>query len=381
MDLRKVNPVMRVSPEIESLIPYKPGKPIEETKRELGLDKVIKLASNENPIGVSPKVVEAIQLASHDLARYPDPTCFRLRQRLAQDWKLSFDELVIGNGSNELIDLLIRVFCEPGDRVIFPDKSFVAYGVCAQAARVGVWKLPVDEDFQWDVEAFVKEFKNQNRSRDKILFLANPNNPTGTYLSAEKLEYLLSELGGRDDLLIVLDEAYNEFVRAQDFPNGLELYRKNSNLLLLRTFSKIFGLAGLRVGALAGDTSLVQYIHRVRNPFNVNSLAQEATLAALDDSDYIQRSQQVVWQGLDDIYADFDEMGLNYTPSQTNFVLFDTARDAQEFFQVAMEKGLLLRPMGGYGLPRHIRLTIGTPEEMVEAKDIISQVLGEVRPL
>ena len=369
---------MRVSPEIESLIPYKPGKPIEETKRELGLEHVVKLASNENPLGPSPKAVDAIHKACQDLARYPDPTCFRLRASLAKKWNVSSEEIVIGNGSNELIDLLIRVFCEPGDKVIFPEKSFVAYSVCAQAARVSRMEIPVDDQFDWDVDKFLESFKKNSRGNEKILFIANPNNPTGTYLNQEKTQRLLDELGGREDLLIVFDEAYNEYVRATDFPKALDFYKQHANVMVLRTFSKIYGLAGLRVGALVGRREHLDFINRVRNPFNVNSLAQEATLAAMEDHEYLKQAQQVNWQGLDAIYPYLEERGLPYINSQTNFVLFDTLRDGQEVFQEAMKRGLLLRPMGGYGLPRHIRMSIGTETEMKEAQVILDQTLAVV---
>jgi histidinol-phosphate aminotransferase len=372
---------MQVSPEIESLIPYKPGKPIEETKRELGLTDVVKLASNENALGPSPMAIAALKEATNDLARYPDPTCYRLREKLAEKWNLSADQMVIGNGSNELIDLLIRVFCEPGDKIITPEKSFVAYSVCAQAARVGKREIPIDESFQWDVSTFLQSFDKTHTSREKILFIANPNNPTGTYKNATEMEQLLEALGHRDDLLIVIDEAYNEFVRADDFPDSSQYLKKYKNVLLSRTFSKIYGLAGLRVGALLGDPTHLQWIHRVRNPFNVNTLAQEAACAALDDHYYIKQSQELVWQGLDQYYAFFDELKIPYTPSQTNFVLFDSLRDGQSFFQAAMKRGLLVRPMSGYGMPRHIRISVGTGEENKKAMTIMREVLKEVPTL
>lgn len=372
---------MRVSPEIESLIPYKPGKPIEETKRELGLDEVIKLASNENPLGPSPKAMQAIKEAKFDLSRYPDPSCYKLRTKLAEQWKVRADDIVIGNGSNELIDLLIRVFCEPGDKIITPQRSFIAYSVCAQAARVGKEEITVDKNFHWDVDKFIKDFKRDHNKREKILFLANPNNPTGTCLSKDEVTRLLEVLGGRSDILVVFDEAYNEYVRAEDFAQSADFFKKYSNVLICRTFSKIFGLAGLRVGALIGSADHTQWINRVRNPFNVNTLAQEAAIAALDDQDYIRQSQEMVWSGLDDYYQFFDSLGLPYTPSQTNFVLFDSLRDGSLFFTNAMRKGLLVRPMTGYGLPRHIRLTIGTAEENEKAKEIMKQVIAEVPKL
>ena len=369
---------MQVSPEIQSLVAYKPGKPIEETKQELGLQEVIKLASNENALGPSPMALAAIQKALHDLSRYPDPTCFALRNKLAQHWNIQANHMVVGNGSNELIDLLIRVFCEPGDKIIMPQKSFVAYSICAQAARVGKREIPVDKNFKWDVDEFLKGFKKDHNPREKILFIANPNNPTGTYVSQAEVDRLMEVLGGREDFLVVFDEAYNEFVRAEDFAHSDGYFKKYNNVLICRTFSKVWGLAGLRVGVLVGKEEHLQWIHRVRNPFNVNHLAQQAAMAALEDGAYIEKSKEMVWQGLDHFYDFFETSQIPHIPSQANFVLFDSLREGRSFFTQAMKKGLLVRPMEEYGLPCHIRLTVGTPEENTKAQQIMGQVLKEV---
>ena len=369
---------MRVSPEIESLIPYKPGKPIAETKREFGLAEVTKLASNENPLGPSPMAVQAITKEIGNLGRYPDPTCYELRNKVSQKWDLPSENVLIGNGSNELIDLLIRVFCEPGDRVLMPEKTFIAYGICSQAARVGKKQFPLDKNLELDVEQIVDYVNKKKTSKDKILFLANPNNPTGTYLNKEKTKALVDALADRDDILLVFDEAYDEFVRAKDFPDSYSYMKKHKNILLLKTFSKVFGLAGLRVGALLGDKQHLQWIHRVRNPFNVNSLAQAAACAALDDDEYLKKSRELVWKGLDQFYEFFDQLGLPYYPSQANFVLFDSLRDGQEVFQSLMKKGLLLRPLKGYGLPTELRLTIGSEAENTRAMEIMREVLPKI---
>ena len=369
---------MRVSPEIESLIPYKPGRSTDQVKRELGLEKVIKLASNENPLGPSPKAVEAIKKACKNIARYPDPSFFKLRQKLSEIWKIRIDDIIFGNGSNELIDLIIRVFCEPGDKIIVPQKSFFAYGICAQAARVGKREIPVDKTFRWDMNQFIEEFKRNRNSRERILFIANPNNPTGTYLNRKKMDYLLSELGNREDLLVVLDEAYNEYIRAEDFAYGLDYFKKYSNVMILRTFSKVFGLAGLRIGTLMANTEYTQWIHRVRNPFNVNVLAREGALAALDDPDYIEKSRQLVWKGLDDFYDFFENQQIPYIKSQGNFILFDSLRNGSLFFSKAQREGLLLRPMDAYGLPCHIRISMGTLEENEKAKEILLKIFKEL---
>ena len=289
----------------------------------------------------------------------------------------------MGNGSNELIDLLIRVFCEPGDRIIVPARSFMAYPICAQAARVGVLEIPLksEKSLTWDVEGFLKNWKTSSRGREKILFLPHPNNPTGTHFSNPEIKFLLDELGGREDLLLVFDEAYHEYVREPDWISGMNHVQDTPNLLVLRTFSKIFGLAGLRVGALVGDPKHLQWVHRIRNPFNVNSLAQEVAQKALEDKNHTLKSQRVVWEGLDNFYSFFEDKGIPYWLSQGNFILFDSLREGQAYFENTMSKGLLIRPMGSYGMIRHIRITMGLPGENERAKEILSKSFQEVSPL
>lgn len=372
---------MRVSPEIESLVPYKPGKPIEETQREYGLTKICKLASNENPLGVSPQAVAAMTEELKNLHRYPDPSFTELREYLSQKWSWHKDHILVGNGSNELIDLLIRVFCEPGDRVLMPKKSFIAYGICAQAARVNKHEFDLDQDFRLKIDDVLDYIENDKVGRDKILFLANPNNPTGTYVNNDEMEELLDVCGGRKDLLIVIDEAYNEFVRAEDYPNSLSYGRKYKNVMILRTFSKVYGLAGLRAGVLLGSPDLLDFVHRVRNPFNVNRLAQKAVVASMEDQEYIKKSQQLVWDGLDFFYKNLKEMGLPYIESQGNFVLFNTLRDANEVFQGCLQKGVILRTVKEYKLPTYLRMNVGLPEENQMAMSVLKEVLTEVKTI
>ena len=259
-----------------------------------------------------------------------------------------------------------------------PEKSFIAYSVCSQAARVGKKEFPLDDNFDLQFEKMIKYLQNDKKSIDKILFIANPNNPTGTYLPKEKMDRLVEVTHDRDDILVVIDEAYNEFVRAEDFPDTFEYVKKYNNILVLRTFSKVYGLAGLRVGALVGNKQHIDWLQRVRNPFNVNSLAQAAASAAINDEEYIQKSQELVWKSLDQFYRFFEEQELRYTPSQTNFVLFDSERDGQQLFNRLMKKGLLVRPLGPYKMPTHIRLSVGLEDENEEALKIIKETLSEV---
>lgn len=371
---------MKVSPEIQSLVPYTPGKPIEEVRRELGLDKVCKLASNENPVGVSPKAIAAMQEELSQLHRYPDPSSFELRGFLSQKWKLPAENILIGNGSNELIDLLIRVYCEPGDKVIVPEKSFIAYSICSQAARVQVLKTRVDSGLKIDVDHLVESLKTSPFGKAKILFLANPNNPTGTYLNQKDFDQILAVVGGREDILVVVDEAYNDFVRAEDYLDTATSLKKYNNVLVLRTFSKAYGLAGLRVGALlAGDPQLLNWIHRVRMPFNVNALAQKAVIASMEDTEYIKKSQQAVWNGLDYFYKELSALGVPFIPSQGNFVLLDVQRDATEVFQQCLRQGVILRTVKEYGLPTHLRMSVGLEDENKWAIQALTHTLQEGR--
>lgn len=366
---------MKVSPEIMKLIPYAPGKPIEETKREFGVEDVVKLASNENPLGPSPKVLEAISKAAGELHRYPDASAYHLAEKCREKYGFTTDRMVFGNGSNELIDLLIRVFCRPGDQIVTTQSAFIAYRICAQAAGVGTVEIPYDGQYGFDMDALEDYVEKQWSPEKKLIFIPNPNNPTGSYIGAQRLNRFLEKVGGRDDLLIVFDEAYHEFVRHPDAFDGLEVTKKYENVVTLRTLSKVYGLAGLRVGILFGGPEICDFIHRVRMPFNVSSLAQAAAVAALDDEDYIERSRQVNWQGLDYFYEQLKKMSLPFVESQGNFVFFDTLRSAAEVSHGLLRRGVILRPLKGYGFERHLRMSVGLPEENQKAIFALNEVL------
>lgn len=355
-----VGSAMKISESILNLVPYKPGKPISEAQREYGLDKVYKLASNENPLGPSQKVLNAIEQAAKEIHRYPDPGCFLLKQEFAKYYSVESKSLVFGNGSNELIDLLIRIFCEPGDKVLTSEGSFIAYKVCATASRVQVIETPLTEGLTFDVQALIEAYK---KHKPQLIFIANPNNPTGTYLNKSEVDALMSAVGNDPECLVVFDEAYNEFVRAEDYPNSLNYFKDYTNVVVLRTFSKIFGLAGLRVGAMVANDEVVDLVNRVRNPFNVNSLAQAAAIAVLHDQEYVQRVQENNWKGLDYFYQQFESLGVKYWKSETNFVLFDTKQDSAQVNEELLKQGVIMRPVKPYGLSTHLRLSVGTVEE------------------
>lgn len=369
---------MKVSPEIVSLIPYKPGKPISETQREYGLSKVIKLASNENPLGPSPKALAAIKNMLSQLHRYPDPGAYDLLQSLSKKWNFPTQQLGLGNGSDELIDLLVRIFCEPGEGILTAEAAFSAYEISGQANRAKVHRVPLTSGYRFNLTAVADYFFANPQANIRLIFIANPNNPTGTYATRAEVESFMARLGNRDDVLVVFDEAYNEFVRAKDYANADEFIRKYKNVVALRTFSKIFGLAGLRVGAMVAPTEVIEVFNRVRKPFNVNDLAQVAAVAALQDQEFIAASQQIVWKGLDYFYEKLQKMNLPFIESQGNFVMFDTLRDAAQVNEALLRKGIIMRPVKNYGFPTHLRLSVGLEDENIAAMKALEEVLAQI---
>ncbi|HEX4926324.1 MAG TPA: histidinol-phosphate transaminase [Bdellovibrionales bacterium] len=368
---------MKVAPEILHLNPYVPGLPIDEVKRRFGVKEVYKLASNENALGPGPKTKQAIADALSETHRYPDGACYDLKNALAGYYGVTPDNLALGNGSDDLFNLLIRAFCEPGDQILTAQYAFVAYKIAAQASRVETVEVPVGPDFNYRLSDLARAWT----PRMKLIFIANPNNPTGRYHSKKEVDELLSQLGNRDDVLIIFDEAYHEFVRAADYESALARVPAYKNVLVLRTFSKVFGLAGLRLGALIGQPEIVSIVNRVRQPFNVNSVVQAAAITALGEAEHIVESQKLVWTGLDYLYGELTRLGLEYWPSQGNFVLLDTRRDAKAVDQALLRRGIILRPLLNYGLVRHLRMSVGRPEENRAAIEALAQVLGEVSPL
>jgi len=366
--------MMKLSKEIQNLVPYKPGKPISELQRELQISEVVKLASNENPLGANPKVIQAIIKAASEIHRYPDPSSFEVIQKISEKWNLSTKQITLGNASNELIDLLIRIYCEPQDSILVSEYSFVAYEVCAQAARVKIQKAKVNEEFEIDIQDLIS--KATSDKSIKVLFIANPNNPTGFYLNESELyKTLKSIFSSRDDLLVVLDEAYVEYVTANDFKSGLSWIKEFENLAILRTFSKAYGLAGLRLGALLAHEHVIDVVNKVRNPFNINSLVQAAALVALDDQDYLKRSYDLNRVEKQFVVAELKKMNLKVYSSEGNFLLFDVNRPALLVYQELLKLGVILRPVVNYGLPKSLRFSIGLPTENKKAIAALRQVL------
>lgn len=353
---------------IFSVQPYVPGKPIDEVKRELGLKNVIKLASNENPYGPSPKAVEALRRAAQDVHRYPDGDCYYLRQALAKRLDVSPRQLVFGNGSDEIIVLTVRAFLNPGEEVIIASPSFLIYGIASKIAGARVRAIPL-KNFYYDLEGMKKAVTRKTR----IIFLGNPDNPSGKYLTQKQLEGFLNGL--RRDVLVFIDEAYYEYVRAPDYVDSVGLLKRHKNIIVTRTFSKMYGLAGLRVGYGIAGEEIVDCLNRVREPFNVNSLAQAAALACLKDERYYQSLARRIDRQRKVLYEGIRKIGLKCVESCTNFVLIDMRQDASRIARALLGKGVIVRDMRFWGLDHFIRVTIGTEAENKRFLTALKEIL------
>ena len=360
-----------VPSHVASLTPYVPGKPIEEVERELGISGVAKLASNENALGPSPLALAAARAAAARVNLYPDGSAFELRRALAARLGAPPAEIFVGNGSNELIELIVRTFVLDDEAVLTSAGSFVAYRLAAQAAGRTLVEAPMRERFHYDLAGLQARVTRKT----KVVFLANPDNPTGTWLLERELVPFLAAVP--EQTLVVLDEAYLEYVDAPGFPDSLALRARFPNLIVLRTFSKIYGLAGLRLGYGVARPELVGFLDRVRAPFNVNLVAQAAGIAALGDVDHVARSRRLVLEERPRLAAGLAGLGLEVVPSQGNFLLADLpGADGQRLFQDLLREGVVVRPVGGYGFPSALRVTVGRPEENDRLVEALRKVLA-----
>ncbi len=347
------------------LEPYPSGKPLDELKRELGLSEIVRLSANENPLGASPRVLSAIQEFLPRIHFYPDGACQHLRQAIATFYNLPPDHFTFGNGSDELIHLLSMAYLEPGDEVIVAKPSFVRYDASALLSGATLHRVPLTPDYRHDLPAMAQRVN----PRTKLLFIANPNNPTGTMVYRDELERLLDTLPAH--VLVVLDEAYFEYVDHPDYPNGLDYVRAGRNVVVLRTFSKAYGLAGLRIGYAVARPEILDPLERVRGPFNVNAVAQVAAAAALADQEHIQRTRELNRQGLAFFYGLCEELGLRYIPSWANFVMIDLGRESRAVSQALLQRGILVCAGDIFGLPTFIRVNTGTPEQNARFADAL----------
>ena len=364
----------KAAPGIDGLHPYVPGKPVEELERELGLTETIKLASNENPLGPSPLAWSQAQKVVGDVNLYPDDSGFRLRNRLAEFHSINADQLILGAGSSDVLSMTAQAFLSPGVNAVFSAHSFAMYAIYTQAAGADAnvaAPLPADhEDMPYghDLDAMFNEIDAQTR----IVFIANPNNPTGTWLQKEELKAFLDRVP--DDVIVVLDEAYTQYVEDDRFPDGIEWIAEYPNLLVTRTFSKIYGLAGLRIGYGIASPDLLEVIGRVRAPFNVSLPALAAAEKALEDDDFIANSIRTNREGMEQLESGFEALGLKTSPSVGNFICVEFNQPGVEIYDALLRKGVIVRPVANYQMPNHLRITIGSKKE----NEILLQALGEV---
>lgn len=346
-----------VKKRILGIKPYQPGKPIKEVQRELGLKDVIKLASNENPYGPSPMVLKTIQKEAKSINRYPDGGCFYLRAELAKKLKVKKNQLIFGNGSDEIIICALRAFVSEGDEVIIAKPSFLMYGISSQVVGATIKAVPLLKDFRYDLSKMLKSVS----MKTKLIFIGNPDNPSGQYVSQSQLATFLKIL--RKDVLVFMDEAYFEYVRAKDYPNTLKLLKKHKNLIVARTFSKIYGLAGLRVGYAVADKKIIDILNRIREPFNVNSLAQAAAIACLKDQKYYRSISKKIEQQRQFLYKNLMSLKSEFVRTYTNFILIKVNKNSSSVVKQLMKEGIIVRDMAAWGLNTFIRVTIGTAQE------------------
>lgn len=343
---------------IRDIIPYEPGKPISEVEREYGLTNVIKLASNENPLGPSPMAMEAVRNALGEMHLYPDGGGYHLKHKLSQTFNLPTTQIVLGNGSAELVEQITEAFVDPGDEAIIGRQAFFKYRIAVKIMDgTVVWaEMP---GLQYDAD----DMLNKVTTKTKVIFIANPNNPTGTLMDKDQVDYMMTRLP--ENVIVVFDEAYYDFRSPDRYPDSMGYLREGHNVIILRTFSKSYGLAALRLGYAFSMPEICHAMNAVREAFNVNSLALVAGQAALDDHEFLKKTLEINSIGREYFYKELNRIGLEYVPTEANFVLIKTPIPGRELFKELLFKGIVVRPVDGYGLPEHIRVSIGLPDENV----------------
>lgn len=358
---------MKVPDHIASIKPYVPGKPIEEVERELGIKGIVKLASNENPLGPSPRAARAMEEEIRGVNRYPDGGGFFLRKEISRKFDWPLEGIILGSGSVEIIELLCRAFLQDRTDIVASEGAFIMYKLASQQMNANFIQIPM-KDYGHDLPAMADALTPNT----PLVFIANPNNPTGTYVNKQEMEDFIDRVP--DDIIIVVDEAYFEFIEEKDFPDSLEYLKAGKNIVTLRTFSKIYGLAGLRIGYGFARPEVFDVLNRIRSPFNTSSMAQAAAKAALEDDAFAEQVRVLTTTERAYLEKELDVMGVEYVPSVANFILVDVRRNGKEVFQELLQKGVIVRPVAGYGLPRHLRISIGTHEENVRFIEAFKEV-------
>lgn len=359
-------------PGVQKLSPYVPGKPVEELAREFGLDpaSIVKLASNENPLGPAPSVLQAVQRALPELTRYPDGNGFTLKQALSERFGFELSRITLGNGSNDVLELIGRAFAMPGVEVVFSQHAFAVYPIVTQAVGATAVQVPA-RNWGHDLPAMAAAITPATR----LVFIANPNNPTGTWFERAEFEAFMASVP--EHVLVVLDEAYTEYVEPGEALNGFDYIERYPNLIVCRTLSKAYGLAALRVGYCISHLQVADVLNRVRQPFNVNSLALAAAVAALADESYLAESRQLNRDGMRQLEQGLNELGLQWIPSRGNFIAVDLGRDAGPVYQGLLRAGVIVRPVAGYEMPNHLRVSIGLREENQRFLEALAGVLAQ----
>lgn len=359
---------------IQKLKPYQPGKPISELEREYGVSNIIKLASNENPMGASPKAVEAIKNVLDELAIYPDGNAYDLKKNISDKLSIALDRITIGNGSNDILELIGRVFFTPGSNAVFSQYSFAVYPIATQACGAQMKIAPaLAEDSDSPLGHDLEAIKAKIDENTKVIFIANPNNPTGTWLKKAELFAFLK--GVPKNIVVVVDEAYLEYVEEEQYASAIELIDELPNLVVTRTFSKAYGLAGLRIGYGVSSADITNLLNRARQPFNANALALAAATAALADDEHIKKSVENNSRGLKQLTGFFDDNGIGYIPSVGNFICVKVGDKAAEIYEALLRAGIIVRPVDNYGMGQYLRLTVGLPEQNQRMMQTIKELM------
>lgn len=360
---------------VQRLRPYAPGKPLDELEREYGIQNAIKLASNENPLGPSARVIDAIEQALPELARYPDGNGFALKQALSDSLQVPADWITLGNGSNDILELVARAFLSPATEAVFSEHAFAVYPIVTQAIGAKACVAAAHDgsrgpQYGHDLEAMSQCIHRNTR----VVFIANPNNPTGTWLQRDALRQFVDAVPAH--VITVIDEAYFEYVTQAEYPDAVQWLQAYPNLLVTRTFSKAYGLASLRIGYGICQPELADVLNRVRQPFNVNHLAQVAALAALDDPAHLQQSVSLNTEGLAQFETGLQQLGLEAIPSVGNFITVDVGRAAEPVYEALLHEGVIVRPVANYAMPEHLRISVGLAEENLRALQALGKVLS-----
>lgn len=361
--------LQRANQGVQSLSPYQAGKPIEELERELGITNIIKLASNENPFGFPESAKKAICAQLDELTRYPDSNGFELKQAISRKFKVNPEQITLGNGSNDLLELVAHTFASEQDEIIYSQYAFIVYPLVTKAINAIAREIPA-KNWGHDLDGFLAAINEKT----KLIYIANPNNPTGNFLTEAEIDAFLAKV--RSDIIVVLDEAYTEFTAADERVDSFGLLNKYPNLVVSRSLSKAYGLAGLRIGYAVSSPEIADLFNRVRQPFNVNSLALASAIAVMNDDAFVQKVAENNRQELQRYEAFCQQYGLDYIPSKGNFITIDFKQPAAPIYEALLREGVIVRPIAGYGMPNHLRISVGLPEENARLFKALVKVLN-----